>query len=634
MKNMLFCNITIGLMFLPSVSWATEIVVDGGESIQAAIDTAQPGDIITVNPGIYHEMLIIRTEGLTLQGADPFNPPILDGADQKWNPQWEHVGGVIFKTPYIWHRRKLTDKEITRYGGGTSEDRVPFQVWEDESMLRGTRNITDPDYYDKHTHTAIETGEYYAMGIGGYYRNLDELDPANENGLLPSISMKDGINMPGRFYYDDDVNELYVWGAHEEDPKHHDYKIPVMFKLLHIEAARTTVRNMTFTHGEGYAVKLDQAHGSVVEHCIFINNVYPFWCKASNSVVIRHNYVQNNGFWERYWYYDCKETLLWTQQLRIDFSKDVNIYGNVISNSYGNVYLHGNRIALHHNIISKGMSTNISVGQYDMEENADIRIYRNIVHHVDDNSIALSNSKFNAIWIYRNIFYSVRALTKEGASSAEFSRNKAYIYNNTVSFIYMITHHAYPYPVFGGTVYRNNIFYLKYRNTINEKYWAYYSKDPDLGWNYFPFTNGPDSDYNLLWKAGNKPDSYIAYFSYSDGTSRFYRLKEFSKFQQDTGLELNGLQTDPEFSNRSAFDDLRVSDIQYDTLSSRQYRDVLGEFEHLFSSEFDRLWSVFKLSDHSPAIDNGAPIPSDWPDHVTLENNKNDMGANDIVLDK
>jgi parallel beta-helix repeat protein len=46
---------------------AETIVVERGESIQAAIDRASPGDTILVRPGTYREHLIVRKDDLTLK---------------------------------------------------------------------------------------------------------------------------------------------------------------------------------------------------------------------------------------------------------------------------------------------------------------------------------------------------------------------------------------------------------------------------------------------------------------------------------------------------------------------------------------------------------------------------------------
>ncbi|MBO0915661.1 hypothetical protein J1C73_15550, partial [Streptomyces laculatispora] len=44
-------------------------VVYPGQSIQAAVDSAKPGDTIVVRPGTYRESVLISTPGLTLRGS-------------------------------------------------------------------------------------------------------------------------------------------------------------------------------------------------------------------------------------------------------------------------------------------------------------------------------------------------------------------------------------------------------------------------------------------------------------------------------------------------------------------------------------------------------------------------------------
>jgi Right handed beta helix region len=54
-------------------AWSSSvIVVWPGQSIQAAVNQASPGDTILIKPGVYHQSVQIRTDGITLRGSGDF----------------------------------------------------------------------------------------------------------------------------------------------------------------------------------------------------------------------------------------------------------------------------------------------------------------------------------------------------------------------------------------------------------------------------------------------------------------------------------------------------------------------------------------------------------------------------------
>ncbi len=67
--SMLAAGMILGSMVLAGPASADTIDVLPGESIQAAVNHASPGDVIVVHPGIYHESVTVNVDHLTLRGA-------------------------------------------------------------------------------------------------------------------------------------------------------------------------------------------------------------------------------------------------------------------------------------------------------------------------------------------------------------------------------------------------------------------------------------------------------------------------------------------------------------------------------------------------------------------------------------
>ena len=88
MRKILSAGLALGFGIALSVASATAcpsagstIVVGPGQSIQAAVNQAQPGDTVLVKPGVYHQTVQIRTDGITLRGSGDF------------------LGGTVLKPP-------------------------------------------------------------------------------------------------------------------------------------------------------------------------------------------------------------------------------------------------------------------------------------------------------------------------------------------------------------------------------------------------------------------------------------------------------------------------------------------------------------------------------------------------------
>ncbi len=586
-------------------------------SIQQAVDQANAGDTILVKEGTYHETVTVREDGITIAAFDPCHPPVIDGADQTFGrPSWEHVQGKVYKTAYTWYKPQLTPTGFNQYGGGVSPDRIAMQVYEDGVLLRGyVGGFVD----------------YGTSGYGAPYDDIEQLDPMHRM-FYPGSWYKREIRIPGRFMYDEREAKLYVWSAAEDHPSLHAYSIPVLENLVVVDASAVTLRHLVLANSAGYAVIVeDLAHDAQIEDCYFINDIYPIYAKRADNLHVVRNFIQQKGMWERYWYYDCKETVLWAHAIALEHYPDLTmrhteIHSNVIRGFYAAILVNG-RATIHDNILSHCMSTAINVDS----DCPRVRIYGNICHHVDDSAVGMSGALGGPVWIFRNLFYHCGSLNKAGTDRPDATREICYFYHNTLALSDLIAHHPYDYPVFGSHVYRNNIFHLEYLEPGSELYWRYAGKDPSLGWTFLPFANGPDADYNLYWIGPSGPSRYIAYFSYAGEAAGGYLYDDFPKMQRETGLDPHGLQADALFRAKQQLEGEELDAMPYDTLSVMDYRDVIEEgLSGLLESQFQRFFELFAVADESAAVDRGTQLPVEWPDVAQIRDGKPDIGAWEI----
>ena len=79
MRKLTMAACAVGLVIalgtgMASAAQASSVIVVGpGHSIQAAINAARPGDTVLVRPGVYHQSVQIRTNGITLRGSGAFH---------------------------------------------------------------------------------------------------------------------------------------------------------------------------------------------------------------------------------------------------------------------------------------------------------------------------------------------------------------------------------------------------------------------------------------------------------------------------------------------------------------------------------------------------------------------------------
>src|SRR5215212_890373 len=73
---------------------ARRLHVHHGQSIQAAVARAHPGDTIVVHPGTYHQSVFVGKDHITLRGSGATRT-IIAPPKHSSNPCWQQVGAGI-----------------------------------------------------------------------------------------------------------------------------------------------------------------------------------------------------------------------------------------------------------------------------------------------------------------------------------------------------------------------------------------------------------------------------------------------------------------------------------------------------------------------------------------------------------
>ncbi len=362
-----------GVTLLCGAAQGRELDVGQGHCfsrIQSAVDAALPGDEVVVYLGVYHEAVVVGTANLTIRGSDPNNPPVQEGADPN-SPRgpWELVTSCltsdgrmpIHKPAYRWPHEQPEGEDLMTYYGGVREQDTVMNVHENERLLRGYRNNLDVRY-------AGNFCEEHWYCQGGPCEDLSqfdpEMDPDNsqcQRRRNPN-AIEGKVYPSGRFLYDEQAGELYVWSEDEDNPTNHEYAVPVIFHLVSVEGAEGfELSGFVLRHAMGYAVRVDQADNVRLHHNYFVANRYDVWLEDSSGCVIASNFFQEKGLLERHIYNDLKNFALWGYDIRTIRSNRTEVFHNLFHGSYqvlGAGYA-GEGSQVHDNIVSFDLSAAI-----------------------------------------------------------------------------------------------------------------------------------------------------------------------------------------------------------------------------------------------------------------------------------
>ena len=114
---------SMGVGAAAPASAARTIVVQPGESIQAAVNRANSGDRIVIKPGHYRESVLITKSGLRIQGsgAGPNGTVVEPGRPDRRNPCSVEAGGngfcVIGSPRRTVHNTRISNLLVRNFGG-------------------------------------------------------------------------------------------------------------------------------------------------------------------------------------------------------------------------------------------------------------------------------------------------------------------------------------------------------------------------------------------------------------------------------------------------------------------------------------------------------------------------------------
>ncbi|MBU0618707.1 hypothetical protein KKD62_00560 [Patescibacteria group bacterium] len=564
-------NLFFLLVFSSFCRAAVYTVPDDYQTIQAAINASQPGDIVRIREGVYFETITIsgksgtETQPITVEGFSG-ETVIIDGAYQPLtlanNDLWEietSVGSGVYSTHFPfssetedWIYVSLADESLL-WTYGTMKHfqqffagQGVFRDNENERLYIKLDNNTNPNTVSINASTA--TAVLYLPNSSHWrFRNL-ELKHGSRAVIFPRFTLED-----------------------------------LIFENITIKTAR-----YGFLIWESY-------QGSVSQVIIRDSSFYLGWDDGWWWSDVKLKYDDINGK-------SVHITPMEGTGVRISGARNSEIYNCQIEGFFNGISANGEFTKIHNNTIHHLLDDAIESDSYS-RTGSGLEIYNNLIYDAYI-GLSLSPAPHGPVYVYRNTiiadhfnkmykagvkeyeedYYEYGSVFKLGGELPDTPTENIKFYHNTCyakgSVVKISSFDDYAL----NLEWYNNIFYSVGLHVIHNTGLA--SDDHFFNGNlYFRETEG------ALIKRWNSYD-----------TTYFYSLNDArnSSLGQQAGWEINGIEANPLFVEIPAEGSQPTS---------------------------------FYIISNSPAINAGVntPLEKGWPDSANISDNQPDMGACEYI---
>lgn len=289
MKKIAF--ITVILILATPAYFSDEIVVENGESIQSAIDSANDGDVIIINEGVYPENLIIN-KNISLKGNGKV---IIDGGGgiaviiKGGKAKIENIC-FTNSNNFILYANNSFIQNCTFYSG-------KYGIVANNSLIQnctfykcGTGILIKKDNIIQNCYifkcgigievngkgNEIKNCDIHTCGVGIYMEN------STKNFIEKSDIYKNNNNEGGIFLLNSSYNSIERCNV-----SYGSFGIRIM-KSSH----NSVISNKIFKNR--YGLKMEYCSENIIEKCIINGNRFGLTVENSKNILIRYNDITKN----------------------------------------------------------------------------------------------------------------------------------------------------------------------------------------------------------------------------------------------------------------------------------------------------------------------------------------------------